>query len=253
MTLTEVYDDANAAELAGFDESHWWYRCKADLVTTAMERTAPPEGAPGWLVDLGGGSGGVTAMLRWPRDRVIVVEGHQELATRARERHGLATLRTSVRAVPLADQAAGVVCLLDVIEHFQDPVDVLREATRVLAPDGRLVVNVPAHEWLWSAFDDRVGHVRRYTRTRLRAELAAVGFEPLLLTHIFGWLVPPMWLKRKLLSRGAVEIGHDTESWAISRAARALTFAERALLGRAALPIGTSVLAVATRAGRHPG
>jgi SAM-dependent methyltransferase len=251
MTLTEVYDDANATELAGFDESHWWYRCKADLVKTALERTAPPDSAPGWLVDLGGGSGGVTAMLGWPRDRVIVVEGHPELATRARERHGLATLRTSVRHVPLADRAAGVVCLLDVIEHFPHPVDVLREATRVLAPDGRLVVNVPAHQWLWSAFDDRVGHVRRYTPAALRADLAAVRFGPLLLTHIFSWLVPPMWLKRKLLSGGAVEIGHDQDSWAIDHAARALTFAERALLGRVALPIGTSVLCVATRAPRR--
>jgi 2-polyprenyl-3-methyl-5-hydroxy-6-metoxy-1,4-benzoquinol methylase len=119
-----------------------------------------------------------------------VVGGHQELATRARERYRLTTLRTSVRGVSLADGAAGVVCLLDVIEHFQDPVDVLlRETTRVLAPDGRLVVSVPAHQWLWSAFDDRVGHVRRYTRAALRADLAAVGFGPLLLTHIVSWLV----------------------------------------------------------------
>jgi hypothetical protein len=60
-----------------------------------------------------------------------------------------------------------------------------------------------------------------------------------------------MWLMRKLLGSGAVEIGHHQDSWAIEHAAGALTFAERALLGRVALPIGTSVLCVATRAARH--
>ena len=57
-----------------------------------------------------------------------------------------------------------------------------------------------------------------------------------------------MWLKRRALSRGNAEIGHDQSSFAIDAAARALTSAERTLLGRASLPFGTSVLCVATPA-----
>jgi ubiquinone/menaquinone biosynthesis C-methylase UbiE len=245
----EVYDDANATELAAFDTSHWWYRSKAALVATALRRTGLPRARRGWLIDIGGGSGGVTTMLGWPSDRVVLVEGNAALATGARRRHGLAAVLTSVRQVPFADGAAEVVCLLDVIEHFHDPVAALAEAARVLERDGRLVVNVPAHQWLWSAFDEQVGHVRRYTRQALRTELASVGFKPLLLSHIFSWLVPPMWLKRRALSGGAAEIGHDQSSLAIDAAARALTSAEGTLLGRASLPLGTSVLCVATRGG----
>jgi SAM-dependent methyltransferase len=244
---TEVYDDANASELAAFDHSHWWYRSKAALIATALRRTGLPHHGRGWLVDIGGGSGGVTTMLGWPLDRVVLVEGNRALATEARRRHGLVALRASVRDVPVADGVADVVCLLDVIEHFHEPVTALAEAARVLKPDGRLVVNVPAHQSLWSAFDEYVGHVRRYSRPALRAELASVGFRPLLLSHIFSWLVPPMWFKRRVMSGGAVEIGHDQRSFAIDAAAKALTSAERALLGRASLPFGTSVLCVAAR------
>jgi SAM-dependent methyltransferase len=247
---TEVYDDANARELAAFDASHWWYRSKATLVATALRRTERPGIERGWLVDIGGGSGGVTAMLGWPPDRVVVVEGNAALAAEARRRYGLATLRTSVRQLPLADGMADVACLLDVVEHFNDPEPVLAEAARVVAPGGRLVVNVPAHQWLWSAFDEQVGHVRRYTRRALRAKLASVGFQPQLLGHIFSWLVPPMWLKRRALSGGAAQIGHAQTSLAIDAAAGALTSVERALLGRISLPVGTSVLCVATR--EHP-
>jgi dolichyl-phosphate beta-glucosyltransferase len=109
----EVFDDTNASTLAAFDESHWWYRSKAALVATALRRTATGGPGQGLLVDIGGGSGGVTAMLGWPPDRVVVVEGNPQLASLARRRHGLNAVQASARDVPLADGCAEIVCLLD--------------------------------------------------------------------------------------------------------------------------------------------
>ncbi len=237
---TQVFDDANAATLAGADRSHWWFRSKAALVATALHRTVGPRDERGWLVDIGGGAGGVTALLGWPPDRVAVLEGNHALATQAHRTHGLAAVRTAADRVPMADGAAEVVCLLDVIEHLHDPIAALREAGRALAPDGRLVVTVPAHTWLWSAADEQLGHVRRYTRPALATELAASGFEPVLLTHVFSWLVPPVFLTRKLVGRGSAELGLDKTSFALATAAMVLTGVERQLLGRVGLPFGTS-------------
>lgn len=242
-----VFDATNAALLAGSDRSHWWFRSKAAFVATALRRTAVPHDEWGWLVDLGGGSGGVTAMLGWPPDRTAVLEGNEHLVALAGRLHGSSAVRASVHQVPLADGAAEVVCLLDVIEHLHDPVEALREAARVLAPHGRLVVTVPAHRWLWSTADEQLGHVRRYTRAALRAELEAAGFDPAVLTHVFSWLVPPVWLKRKVVSSGGAELGLDQTSRAIDGAAMVLTLAERMLVGRLPLPFGTSVLCVANR------
>ncbi|HEX5614454.1 MAG TPA: bifunctional glycosyltransferase/class I SAM-dependent methyltransferase [Acidimicrobiia bacterium] len=243
----EVFDDENATILAGSDRSHWWFRSKAAFVATALRRTAAPRPERGWLVDLGGGAGGVTALLGWPPDRVAVLEGNAALARQARAVHGLAAARSTVDRVPLASGTAEVVCLLDVIEHLHDPLGALREAARLLPPGGRLVVNVPAHPWLWSAADEQLGHVRRYTRRALRAELASAGFTPVVLTHVFSWLVPPVWFRRKVVSGGSAELGLDQTSWAIDRAAMVLTALERSAIGRASLPFGTSILCVATR------
>ncbi len=242
----EIFDRDNAEKLMAADRDHWWFRSKAAFVSTALRRTGGRRSG-GWLVDAGAGSGGVTALLGWHPDRVVVIEGNGDLVAQARRAHGLAALQGNVDGLPVAAGSADVVCLLDVIEHLDDPVAALREAARALAPDGRLVVNVPAHQWLWSAADESLGHVRRYDRRLLRRHLAAAGLEPIVLSHVFSWLVLPVWVKRRVASGGEAELGLDQTSVAIDRAAMVLTRIERALIGRASAPVGTSLLCVATR------
>ena len=247
MTSGEVFDDRNAGLLMAADREHWWFRSKAAFIATALRRTDPGDVGGGWLVDAGAGAGGVTALLGWAPERVAVLEGNAALVAQARRAHGLAGVQAEVGSLPVSDRSAEVVCLLDVIEHLVDPLPALHEAARVLSPAGRLVVNVPAHTWLWSAADESLGHIRRYTRATLRAQLAEAGLEPVLLSHVFSWLVLPVWVTRRMASGGDAELGLDRTSFVIDRAAMVLTALERALLGRVSTPLGTSVLCVARR------
>jgi dolichyl-phosphate beta-glucosyltransferase len=241
----DVFDQANAELLMDADRDHWWFRSKAALVSSALRVTRSDAPNGGWLVDVGAGSGGVTALIGWNPERVLVIEGHEALLRQAQRVHGLEGVRAGIDALPLADGSADVVCLLDVIEHAADPLPALREAARVLAPSGRLVVNVPAHSWLWSAADEFLGHARRYTKATLRRDLEAAGFRPVVLTHVFSWLVLPVWLKRRMTSSNQPELGLDQTSPVLDRVAMVLTRLERAMVGRISLPLGTSVLCVA--------
>ena len=58
---------------------------------------------------------------------------------------------------------------IDVLEHIEEDAEEVRQATKRLAPGGRLVVLAPAHQALSSPLDDAVGHHRRYTAKSLAA------------------------------------------------------------------------------------
>lgn len=238
-----VFEGAHAEDLIAADRDHWWFRSKAAFVATALKKTTGP--STGYLADVGAGAGGVTAMLGWDPARVILVEASDRLVRHARDQHGFNALRGLAENLPLADRSVDVLCLLDVVEHLDDPAVVLEEARRVLSPGGRVLITVPAHRWLWSNVDIYLGHRRRYTTRMLRDSLMASKLTPLLLSHIFSWLVVPVLIERRL-RRAKLALGLERTSLMIDRSALLLTAIERHLLDRPGLPMGTSILCVAT-------
>lgn len=106
---------------------------------------------------------------------------------------GLATLG-EITALPFPDCTFDLLCAFDIIEHVEDDRRVFRELSRVARDDATIIFSVPLHPGRWTAFDDLVGHVRRYDLDELLAILeerslvieqsAAFGMQPR-----SGWLL----------------------------------------------------------------
>ncbi|MFX4906866.1 methyltransferase domain-containing protein, partial [Acinetobacter baumannii] len=73
----------------------------------------------------------------------------------------------AVTALPFASDTFDLVCALDIIEHVDDEIGALKEITRVARRGGTLLISTPLHPSRWTAFDDFVGHKRRYEPARL--------------------------------------------------------------------------------------
>lgn len=100
--------------------------------------------------------------------------------------HLAAAARGDATRLPFPDATFDVVITSEVLEHIQDDVTAVAEMVRVLKPGGRFAATVPA--WLpevvnWKLSDEYHapkspgGHVRIYSRTELRAKLAAAGLR----------------------------------------------------------------------------
>jgi dolichyl-phosphate beta-glucosyltransferase len=243
---SSVFDDRQAGTLVEADTTHWWFRSKGALVAGALRRTTVDK--EGLLVDIGAGAGGVTAILGWRPDRLLTIDGSHHLIQVGQRRHAHLGVVGLGEQLPMLPGTAAVVTVLDVIEHLEDPVTTLVEVRRALADDGVLVVTVPAHEALWSGADELLGHVRRYNRTTLRSHLEASGFRIESMSHVFSWLLLPVWLQRRLVTDRHRQLGLDRRSPLIDGIALVLTGLERALTRFVSLPAGTSILCVARKA-----
>lgn len=66
-----------------------------------------------------------------------------------------------------ASRKFDAIIYIDVIEHIENDVEELKKASTFLKPGGKLIVLVPAHNYLFSEFDKSIGHFRRYNKRSL--------------------------------------------------------------------------------------
>jgi SAM-dependent methyltransferase len=237
-------DPREYALMDAAEEAMWWYRALHLRLLAALD------GVEGAVLDAGCGTGGFMRRLGAARPELAVfgVDFSPAAAARARAKSGAPAAGASVLALPFADASFEAVVSADVLCHRSvEPAAALAEFARVLKPGGRLVLNLPAHDWLMSAHDRRVHTARRSTAGGVRRLLAEAGYEAVRSRYWNSLLLPLMAAERKLLARGpgAASDVKPFHPW-LDAAFFAATEAERRL--GLAMPAGGSVMAVARRA-----
>jgi SAM-dependent methyltransferase len=75
------------------------------------------------------------------------------------------------------ESAFNIVCAFDVLEHINDDRQAIQDWTRWLAPNGKMMLSVPAHRSRWGSGDVWAGHYRRYDRSDIQELVASCGME----------------------------------------------------------------------------
>ena len=126
----------------------------------------------GPVLDFGAGNGRFAAALHERGADVHAIEPDPELRRRI-EARGVPTYE---RLESIDDGRFQGIYTINVLEHIEDDAACLAGFHRCLEPGGRLFVYVPAFPVLFSANDERVGHVRRYKRGQLVRRVREAGF-----------------------------------------------------------------------------
>jgi SAM-dependent methyltransferase len=235
-------------QMAETEAEHWWFRGRRDVVRSVLNRLALPSSAR--VLEIGSGTGGNLEMLA----EFGSVSG-LEMDETARMLTAKSTgARFDVRAgrcpddVPFDCEVFDLICFFDCLEHIADDVGALARMRETLAPSGKIVVTVPAYQWLWGAHDVYLHHHRRYSRAALAACADEAGYRIERMTY-FNALLLPLAIAVRFIDR---LLKHDRSSGDATPAAALnmllyrIFSAERHWVSRGTLPCGVSLLAVLT-------
>lgn len=241
------------ARIAAVEDDHWWYRNTRALVRDLL---APELAARSDLVvlDAGCGPGGNGAWLQQYGQVIGVDPSPDALAFVHERRPEIAPIRGSVTALPLASDHVDVAIVLTVLYTVDDDHAAIRELARVLRPGGSLVVVEPAFPSLRREHDTTVHGRRRYRRPGLRALATAAGLHVERCTYAYSFLAPAaagLAVVDRVTNRRADASDATTESdvdrRGLDKVFAPLATAERRALARIDVPVGTSVVLMATK------
>lgn len=236
------------ADMEALQATSWWYVVRRELITRLIEKTRRDFSR---VLDMGCGVGSNASALQAPGRDVVGLDASEEALDRAR-RTGLyrELIRSEAENIPLPDSSLDLILAADVLEHVDDE-RALREIHRTLRPGGSLLVTVPAYQWLWNWNDDYSHHLRRYAKRELTERLARAGFTIRKMSHWNAFSVLPVFIVSRLerMKRKPEQLENN-----LNGVPRPLNFfllsllrIENAILLRASIPFGVSLVVVAEK------
>lgn len=229
------------------DERHWWFVARTVIIEDLISHriTLPRDST---ILDAGCGAGSILKRLSKNYDCHGIDTSPKAIEfcrSRGLTNVSVATLETC--SAPA--QGYDLILLLDVIEHIDNDVQALQQASQLLNPRGHILLTVPAHPSLWSSHDDVNHHKRRYTRRTLRQSLQGADLSMLFLSYYNSILFPLAIFERLWQNVGRRE---PQESLSIppspiNNLLTSIFASEKLWLRHGSFPFGLSLIALAKK------
>lgn len=189
----ETYQVENRAE-----ESHWWFVNRRRLFAEILREATLATFAP--ILDVGTSTGTNLRLLDSLGFTNFTGLDFEQEAVRLCALKGFSNVRHGDACeMPFENASFEFVLATDILEHIPNDGKALREISRVVTPSGRVLITVPAFEFLWGLQDNVSKHERRYGRGEILAKLRETGFvveECFFFNYI---LFIPIFLARQVL------------------------------------------------------
>lgn len=229
------------------EDRHWWYQGMASITRAMINRwvhTPNPR-----ILDAGCGTGAAMTTYLADYGKVSGVDLYPQALEFCRKRNASRLARASVLNLPFAPASFNIVTSFDVLYEraVADEVTALKEFFRILTPNGKILLRLPAYDWLRGQHDERVHTNRRYTKKLVKELLQQSGFVIEHISYVNTFLFPLAVIKRlseRVFPSKGVQSDLALSPGSFNGILRYILASEAPLAARISLPYGLSVIAV---------
>ena len=231
------------------EKMHWWHRAKRNLIEQFIT------GRNLHILVAGVGGGMLCKELKRDGHRVVGMDISQISCEYVNKNIAVPVIRGDLeKPLPFPSRSFDMVIIADVLEHMQSDTQLLAETFSCLRSEGVVIITAPAYAHMWSSWDIRLHHKRRYSRDSIKKVVTSAGFSVKKASYCNMLLYPFAYMYRVILR---LPKGKDSErsDFAVTpgRIVPGLFnlyySAERSLLKMVDLPFGLSVFAIGVKRG----
>ncbi len=232
----------------GVEDHHWWYRGMEVITRALLNRWYSPNHKLS-ILDAGCGTG--AAMTTYLTDYGTVTGF--DLSTLAlkfcQRRKAYRLAQASVTHLPFADNSFDLITSFDVLYErgVTDDSESLAEFSRVLVKGGRVLLRLPAYDWLRGQHDIGIHTARRYTAGEVRGLLQQTGFSVDHISYANTFMFPAALLKRmteQIWPPPVKQSDLTMNAGLFNQLLQNVLSLEAPLVSRIGLPFGLSVIAI---------
>ncbi len=230
-----------------YEDSHWWFQARAKIVSYLI---TPLKGN---ILDFGCGTGLMLRKLQQTNSSQIHIFGADHSSHSldvCRKIPGITLFDLRTDSNLLNQKKYDVILCMDVLEHIEEQDPFLENLNSLLATNGRLLLTVPAYEFLWSGEDFVSHHIRRYTQNQLRKTLEKY-FDIQYISYFNFFLLPVilsyLFFLRLFMPKSMYETNVKPTSHLANTILEKIFSFERFLLKYVSFPVGHSIIVICNK------
>ncbi|WP_141266834.1 bifunctional 2-polyprenyl-6-hydroxyphenol methylase/3-demethylubiquinol 3-O-methyltransferase UbiG [Thermodesulfovibrio sp. Kuro-1] len=158
------FDASTLDEIFEREEKHFWFITRRKIILRVMRNFIDTEQR---IIEVGAGTGNISKYLFENGYKNICVGDIHMKGLKYAKKYGISECYQFDLLQSPFENEFDAICMFDVLEHLSDEDLALKNIYKMLNYNGKVILTVPAHMWLWNRMDDILGHKRRYTKTQI--------------------------------------------------------------------------------------
>jgi SAM-dependent methyltransferase len=192
------------------ESTHWWFCGRRRLLKVLLSFLNIQRDAP--VLDVGCGVGSNLQLLESLRFKVIGIDSECYSLSLAKSRISSTFLvNGDLTALPFKANSVGLIIATDILEHLDEDTIGIKEIYRTLKNQGKVIITVPAFEFLWGVQDIVGVHKRRYSKNELLKKIEQAGFKVLRSSYFNFFLFFPIFVSRRLIQILGLKLKSENE------------------------------------------